>query len=100
MEFEKRLPHRLRHEPAHVGFAMKLHLAFGGMNVHVHCRGINFQKQTADRVTAFHQRGVIAFEQREVDAAIFDRAAIHEKVLIIARRARHAGRADETPNAE
>jgi hypothetical protein len=52
--------------------AMKLHLAFGGMNVHVHARGINFQKQTADRVTAFHQRGVIAFEQREVDASIFD----------------------------
>jgi hypothetical protein len=88
MEFEKRLTHSLRHEPAHVGFAMKLHLAFGGMNIHVHRCGINFQKQTADRVTAFHQRGVIAFEQREVDASIFDRTAIHENVLIIARRTR------------
>ncbi len=100
MESEKRLPHRLRHEPTHIGFAMKLHFAFGGMNVHVHRCGINFQKQTADRVTAFHQRGVVAFEQREVDATILDRATIHEDVLVIPRRAGHAGRTDETPNAE
>ena len=100
MEFEKRLAHGLRHKPSHFGFAMKFHLALGGMNVHVHGRGINFHEQTANRVTAFHQRGVVAFEQREVEAAILDRPAIHEDVLVLARGTRRARRADQSPNAE
>ena len=77
---------------------MEFHLALGGMDVHVHGGGINFQKQAADRVTALHQRCVITFDERIIDAAILDRAAVDENELAIARRARDAGRADQTPN--
>ena len=40
---------RLRDEFADLKFAMEFHLALGGMDVHVHGGGINFQKQAADR---------------------------------------------------
>jgi len=48
MKRQQRFPHRLRNEPAHVTFAVELHLAFRRMDVHVHARGIHFQEQTAD----------------------------------------------------
>ena len=90
MESQQRLLHRLGDQFPDFKFAVKFHLAFGRMDVHVHGGGINFQKQAADRVAAFHQRGVIALEQRVVEAAIFDRAAVDEQMLALARRARNA----------
>ena len=82
--------HRLGDQFPDFKFAVEFHLALGRMNIHVHAGGINFQKQAADRVAAFHQRGVIAFEQRVVESAIFDGAAVDEQVLALARRARNA----------
>ena len=76
---------------------MKFHLALGRMDVHIHGGGGNFEEQTAHRVAPLHQRGVIAFDQREVEAAILHRPAIHKQVLVLARGARHPRRADETP---
>ncbi len=70
------------------------------MNVDIHTGGIDFQKQAADRVTALHQRGVIAFQEREVQAAVFHRAAIDEQMLLFPGGARQAGRTDETPEAD
>ena len=97
MELQQRVADCLRHELAHGAFAMKFHFAFGGMNIHIDARRINFQKQTANRIAAFHQRRVIAFEQREIESAIFDRATVHEQMLIFARGTGNAGRADKTP---
>ena len=74
--------------------AMKFHFSLGRMDVHVHSGGIDFEKEAADRITAFHQRRVIAFDERIVDAAIFHRSAIDENKLAVARRARNAGRTD------
>ena len=48
--------HGLRDEFADFKFAVEFHLALGRMDVHVHGGGINFQKQAADRIAAFHQR--------------------------------------------
>src|SRR5277367_4675343 len=87
----------LRDEFSDFKFAVKFHLALGGMDVHVHGSRINFKKQAADRITAFHQRRVIAFDERVIDAAIFHRTTIHENELAIARRARDAGRTNESP---
>ena len=79
---------------------MELHLTLGGMNVHVHGGGIDFQKQTAHRITPLHQRRVIALHQGEIDTAILDRATINEDVLILARGTGDAGRTDQTPDAK
>ena len=57
---------------------MKLHLALGRMNIDIDSSGIDFQKQAANRIATFHQGGVIAFQQREIEAAIFNRAPIDE----------------------
>lgn len=97
VKFEQRFADGLRDEVADGAFIVEFHLALGRMNVHIDTRGIDFQKQAADRVAAFHQRGVIALHQREVQPAIFHGTAVDEEMLILARRARDAGRADETP---
>src|SRR5438093_11218799 len=76
VEFEQGLANRLGDQAAHLGFAMKSHFPFGGMYVHVHCRRSDFQKETADRVTSFHQGGVITLEQGKVESAIFHGAAV------------------------
>ena len=68
-------------------FAVKFHLAFGGMDVHVYGSGINFKEQAADRVAAFHQGVMITLNQRVVDAAIFHGPAVDENKLAVARRA-------------
>ena len=62
MKCQQRLAHRLGHKPADFAFPMKLHLAFGRMDIDVHSRGIDFQKQAAHRIAAFHQRSVVPFE--------------------------------------
>jgi hypothetical protein len=100
VEAEQSVPHCGGNMRAHGLFVMELHLAFCGVNVHVHFSGIEFKEQTADRVTALHQGGVITFKQRVVQRAIFDRAAVHEQVLVLPRRARDARRAQKAPDAK
>src|SRR5262249_37739453 len=46
------------------------------------------------------ERGVVAFEQGEIESTVFDRAAIDEEVLIVAVGARDARRTDEAPEVE
>jgi hypothetical protein len=87
VEGEQCFLHRLGDQFPDFKFAVEFHLALGRVDVHVHGGGINFQKQAADRVAAFHQRGVIALEQRVIEAAVFDRTAVDEQVLAFARRA-------------
>jgi hypothetical protein len=90
----------LGHEFADLGLAVEFYFALGGVDVHVHGGGIEFEEQATDRVAALHQRGVVAFEQGVIDAAVLHRAAVDEHVLVLAGGARDAGRADETPDAE
>jgi len=61
VKLQQRLPNRLGHEPAHLGFPMKLHLTLGWVDVHVHGGGVHFQEQAADGVAPLHQGGVIPF---------------------------------------
>ena len=100
MELQEGLPHGLTDMAAHQVFVAKFHLAFGRVDVDIHDRRIEFQKQTANGIASFHQRGVIALEQRVVQAPVFDRPAVHEQMLILPISARHAGGADESPNAQ
>ena len=100
MKRQQRVMHGLRDEFSHFKFAVEFHLALGGMDVHVHGGGINFEKQAADRIAAFHQRVVIALDERVIDAAIFHRPAVDENELAVARRARNAGRTDQAPDAD
>ncbi len=99
MKREQGFLDRLRDEFSDFKLAMEFHLALGGMDVHVHGGGINFEKQAADRITAFHQRIVIAFDERVIDAAIFHGPTVHKNKLAVARRARNAGRTNQTPDA-
>ena len=100
MECQQRVAHGLGGESADLEFAVKFHLALGGMDVHVHGGGIDFDEQAADGIAAFHQRVMIALDERVVDAAIFHRAAVHEHKLAIAGRTGNARRTDESPNAK
>src|ERR1043166_3717921 len=100
VELEQGLPNGLSDEAAHFGFAMESYFAFGGMDVHVHGSRSDFEKETADRVAPFHQGGVIAFEQGEVESAIFHGAAVDERVLVLAGGPGDSWGADETPKAE
>jgi len=76
--FANRLSDDLPHRP----FVMKLHFALGGMNVDIHCRGVDFQKQTANRIATFHQRRVIPFEQCEIESTVLDWTAVDKKMLV------------------
>ena len=100
MKRQQRIMHGLGGEFPHFKFAVEFHLALGGMDVHVHGGGINFEKQTADRIAAFHQRVVIALDERIIDAAIFHRPAVHKNKLAVARRARDARRTDQSPDSD
>ena len=77
----------LRDEFSNLKLAVKFHFALGGMDVHVHGGGINFQEQAADRIAALHQRVVIALDERIIDAAIFHGPAVDKNKLAVARRA-------------
>ena len=100
MKRQQRVAHGLGGEAADLKFPVKFHLALGRMDVHVHGGGIDFEEQAADGIAALHQRVVITFDERVVDAAIFHRAAVDENKLAIARGARDAGRTDESPDAD
>ena len=80
MKIEQHLPNGFGDEVSHSPFIVELYFAFRGMNVHVHRGRINFQEQTANRIPAFHQRGVVAFKERVIESAIFDRAAVHKEM--------------------
>ena len=95
-----RVADRLRDKGAYRALVVELHLALGGMDVHVHLRGVEFEEEARDGVTAFHQRGVVALHEREVQRAVLDGAAVDEEMLVIARATRDPGRADETPEAD
>src|ERR1041384_7246802 len=83
------------HRLSHGSFVMKLHLAFGGMDVHVDSGGVDFKKQAARWIAAFHQCRVIALQKSEIESAIFHGAAVHEQMLVFAIGPRHARFADE-----
>ena len=100
MKGQQRLANRLADQLAHGPFLVEFHLALGGMNVHVHGGGIDLQEETTDRVTSFHQRGVVAFDECEVQTAVLHRAPIHEKMLVLPRGPRHARLANESPQPE
>ena len=87
-------------EAADGAFLAELHLAFGGMDVHVHGGGVDVEEEAADGEAAFHEGGVVAFEEGMVEAAVLDGAAIDEEVLLVAGRAGNAGCADEAPQVE
>ena len=100
MKRQQRVARGLGDEFSDFKFAVEFHLALGRMDVHVHGGRINFQKQATHRIAAFHQRRVAAFDERVVDAAIFNGTAVDENELAVARCARDAGRADQPPNAD
>jgi hypothetical protein len=100
VEVQQGLPYGLRDQSAHVRLAMEPYLAFGGMNIYIHRARINFNEETTNRVTTFHQGGVVPFQQREIKPPIFYWPTINEQVLVLASRSRNSGRAYETPNPD
>ena len=79
---------------------VEFHFALGGMDVDVNGSGIHFEEKAADRIATFHERGVIAFEEREVEHAVFDGTTVNEKVLVFASGTREARFSDEAPDAK
>src|SRR5947207_4478759 len=65
VKLEQRLANGLSDKPANVAFGSELHFSLGRMDVDVDRCRVNLQKKTAHRVTPFHQRRVITFEQSE-----------------------------------
>ena len=83
-----------------LSFIVKLHLALCGVNVHVHSSGINLRKQAADRISALHQGRVVAFQEGEIETAVFHRTPVNEGVVLIAGSARDPRLADKSPELE
>src|SRR6266850_2375862 len=94
--FANRLSDDLPHRP----FVMKLHFTLGGMNVDIHITRIDFQKKAANRVSPFHQRGVIPFEESVVEATVVYGAAVHEQMLVFPSGSRDPWLADESPYSQ
>jgi hypothetical protein len=78
MKIQQCFANRLSHESSHFCFTMKLNFTLGRMNVYVHRRRINFQKEAADGITALHQSRVVTFQQSKVQSAVFHRTTIDE----------------------
>ena len=73
----------IRNKAAHRTFVTKFNLPFRWMNIHIHRRRIDFKEQAAYRKAALHEGGVITLEQGVIDAAIFHRTPIDEKMLFV-----------------
>ena len=65
-------------------FIAELHLALGRVNVDIDPAWIDFEKEATDRVAAFHEARVIPLEEGVLETAVVDRAAVDEKVLVLA----------------
>ena len=62
METQQSFSNGLRDPAAHGLLVMEFHFAFRRVDIDIDRRRIDFQKEAAHRVTAFHERGVIAFQ--------------------------------------
>ena len=100
MKGEEGFADGLAHAPADFGFAVKLHLAFGGVDVDIHGRRIQFEKKAAHGIAALHEGGVVTLHEGVVQPAVFHGPAVHKEVLALARGTRNAGGPDEPPYAE
>ena len=85
MILEERLADGLSHKPAHQLLLVELHFPFGGVNIHIDRPRTELQEEATHREAAFHQGGVVSFQKREVQAAVLDRAAVNEQMLLIPR---------------
>jgi len=81
-------------------FVSKFDLLFRGVDVDVDLAWVDFEEETADREATLHEGGVVAFDEGEIEAAIFDGATVYEEILIFASGARDAGGSDESPDAQ
>jgi hypothetical protein len=97
MKLKQRFAHSLGRPLANHPFVVEFHLALGGMNVDVDARRIHLEKEATERVTPFHERGVITFKQREVEATILHWTPVDEEMLVFARGAGDSRLANETP---
>ena len=79
---------------------MEFYLSFGWMNIHIDRCRVDFQEQTTDGIPSFHQRRVIALEQREIQSAVLDGTTIYKEMLVFTSRAGNPGRADKAPNVK
>ena len=98
MKRQQRVVDRPGHEFAHFKFPVKLHLPLRRMDIHVHCRRVNFDKQAANRVAPLHQGVMVALNQRVIDAPILHGTPIYKHKLAIPGRPRHPRRANQTPH--
>ena len=97
---EQCLAHGLGRQLTHGLLPVKLDLPFGGMDVDINFRRVDFDEKAANRVTSLHQRGVVSFQQSEIEAAILHRASIHKKMLIFASAPGNSGRSHQAPDGK
>jgi hypothetical protein len=77
---------------------MKSHLAFRRMDIDIDFRRVQFDEQASDWIATLHQGSMISLNQGIVQAAMLDGPTVDEEVLVLARGARDARRADEPPH--
>lgn len=97
---DERFADGLGHAAADGGLVAESHFAFLRVDVDVDRVRIDVEKEAADRMPAFHQRVVIAFGERPVEAPVFDRSPVDEDSLFVPRGAADPGGADESPNVD
>ena len=71
------------HRLVHLAAVAKAHFDFGGVNVHVHPRGVNFQVQHVDRLAAPMQHVFIGGTGGVAQHLVTHVAAIHVGELLV-----------------
>src|SRR4051812_6655456 len=92
------LPDRFSDNAAHGEFLAEFNFALGRVDIDIDRSRIDFQEKAAERVAAFHQHRVIAFEEGIIQSAVFHGPAVYENMVVIASCPGNARSADESPN--
>ena len=100
VEPQEGFANRLGQQLAHGPFAMEFHLALGRVDVDVHLRRIDFEKQAANRVAVLSSTPCGSPPTSEIDAAILHRPAVDKNMLLRPAGARNARRAQQSPDAQ
>src|SRR4029077_20599248 len=78
----------------------KTDLAFGRVDIHIDCTGVEIEKKKGNGILPFHERSVITLAHRVCDERAFNRAPVHEDELLAARLPAQTGLADQAADSQ
>ena len=80
----KRLADGFDDDALNKGVFAEADFAFGGMDVHIHAGGIDFQEEETNRITSPHERGMIGLDQPIINGPAINGARIDKAIKLAA----------------